>query len=132
MYIVIYIFFYCIKNGIYSQIQTFDSFSFFLLNMMMFVVVLVWLSWTIILLRYIHYTCVSCLYTSYYSSTRPGSPPPPLTQNDKNLAPFLSCLYYMKSSCNRYLIWFDLIWFKGTDRLCKVVELSMQCCGQIL
>ena len=23
-------------------------------------------------------------------------------------------------------------WFKGTDRLCKVVELSMQCCGQIL
>ena len=21
---------------------------------------------------------------------------------------------------------------KGTDRLCKVVELSMQCCGQIL
>ena len=22
--------------------------------------------------------------------------------------------------------------FKGTDRLCMVVELSMQCCGQIL
>ena len=22
--------------------------------------------------------------------------------------------------------------FKGTDRLCKVVELSMQCCGHIL
>jgi len=21
---------------------------------------------------------------------------------------------------------------KGTDRLCKVVELSMQCCGQVL
>ena len=23
-------------------------------------------------------------------------------------------------------------YIKGTDRLCKVVELSMQCCGQIL
>ena len=25
-----------------------------------------------------------------------------------------------------------LISIKGTDRLCKVVELSTQCCGQIL
>ena len=30
------------------------------------------------------------------------------------------------------LVNFVLLQFKGTDRLCKVVELSMQCCGQIL
>ena len=32
----------------------------------------------------------------------------------------MSRLFYMRRS------------FKGTDRLCKVVELSMQCCGKIL
>ena len=26
----------------------------------------------------------------------------------------------------------DLLYFKGTGRQCNVVELSMQCCGQIL
>ena len=27
---------------------------------------------------------------------------------------------------------FFCLWFKGSDRLCKVVELSMHCCGKLL
>ena len=30
------------------------------------------------------------------------------------------------------VVFVDLKLFKGSDRLCKVVELSMQSCGQIL
>ena len=62
--------------------------------------------------------------------------PPPATLFEKNPPPppNVRCVCSENISIFNSLNWVKFITsrVKGTDRLCKVVELSMQCCGQIL
>ena len=50
---------------------------------------------------------------------------------------YISCNVYILdaeyiTTIHPWPICYKLFFFKGTDRLCKVVKLSMQCSGQIL
>ena len=56
-----------------------------------------------------------------------------LKQSGSQKASHYSKIVFLHRSLLRLKLGFGIIFsFKGSNRLCKVVELSMQCCGKLL